>query len=116
MNQPRPAAHPAKIPFKALWSIDLSQRYFPRRVKIVFLAEVIGFSGSVAWIRNKSREQNYFCQMHPDIRQPTLGKCRKCGMDLLPEGSTFGMLRHMISSPFHLMIMAAVIIAAMMMR
>ena len=37
-------------------------------------------------------------------------------MDLAPEGSRFGMLRHMISSPFHLMIMAAVIIAAMMMR
>ncbi|MGD0024198.1 MAG: heavy metal-binding domain-containing protein [Xanthobacteraceae bacterium] len=70
--------------------------------------------------QKQSPGQNYFCPMHPDVRQPTPGKCPKCGMDLLPEGTRFGMLRHMISSPSHLMIMAAVMvavmIAAMMMR
>jgi hypothetical protein len=42
-------------------------------------------------------------------------------MDLLPEGARFGLLRHMISSPMHLVVMAAVMVAAiaaamMMMR
>jgi hypothetical protein len=34
-------------------------------------------------------------------------------MDLLPEGTRFGLLRHMISSPLHLAIMAAVMLAIM---
>ena len=51
--------------------------------------------------------------MHSDVRQPNPGKCPKCGMDLLPEGTKFGMLRHMLSSPLHRMIMAAVMAAVM---
>jgi hypothetical protein len=66
-----------------------------------------------------TREQVYRCPMHSDICQPNLGKCPKCGMDLLPEGAKFGMLRHMISSPLHIVIMlalmAAIMAAAMMM-
>jgi hypothetical protein len=65
------------------------------------------------------REQGYLCPMHADVRQSNPGKCPKCGMDLLPEGTRFGMLRHMISSPLHLAVMlgamAAVMAAAMMM-
>jgi len=57
----------------------------------------------------------YLCPMHSDIRQSAAGKCSKCGMDLLPEGTRFGLLRHMISSPLHLAVMAAVMAAAMMM-
>ena len=57
--------------------------------------------------------QVYLCPMHRDVRQQGPGKCRKCGMDLLPEGTRFGMLRHMFSSPLHLMIMAAVMAAVM---
>ncbi len=57
--------------------------------------------------------QMYTCPMHSDIRQPNPGKCPKCGMDLLPEGARFGLLRHMISSPLHLAIMAAVMVALM---
>jgi hypothetical protein len=34
-------------------------------------------------------------------------------MDLLPEGTRFGLLRHMISSPLHLAAMAAVMLAIM---
>ena len=28
---------------------------------------------------------NYYCPMHPEIRQSVPGSCPKCGMDLVPE-------------------------------
>ena len=59
--------------------------------------------------------QTYFCPMHSKVRQANPGKCPKCGMDLLPEGTRFGMLRHMIKSPMMLVIMAAVMLAIMAM-
>jgi hypothetical protein len=55
----------------------------------------------------------YFCPMHADVRQPDPGKCPKCGMDLLPEGTRFGMLRHMLKSPLMVIIMVAVMLAIM---
>ena len=55
----------------------------------------------------------YLCSMHPDVRQPTPGKGPKCGMELLPEGTRFGMLRHMIKSPLMIIIMLAVMLAIM---
>jgi hypothetical protein len=55
----------------------------------------------------------YLCPMHSDLRQATAGKCPKCGMDLLPEGTRFGLLRHMISSPLHLTVMAVLMVAVM---
>jgi hypothetical protein len=58
--------------------------------------------------------QLYVCPMHSEIRQSSPGKCPRCGMDLLPEGTRFGLLRHMISNPLHLVVMAAVMVAAMM--
>ncbi len=57
--------------------------------------------------------QVYLCPMHAEIRQSNPGKCPKCGMALVREGARFGMLRHMISSPKHLVIMAAVMAAVM---
>lgn len=57
----------------------------------------------------------YFCPMHPDVRQPNPGKCPKCGMDLLPDGTRFGMLRHMIKSPLMVIILVAVMVAIMAM-
>jgi hypothetical protein len=51
--------------------------------------------------------------MHSDVRQPNPGKCPKCGMNLLPEGTRFGMLRHMMSSPWHIAAMLAVMAALM---
>lgn len=57
----------------------------------------------------------YLCPMHPDVRQPNSGKCPKCGMDLLREGTRFGMLRHMVKSPLMLAIMVAVMAAIMIM-
>ncbi len=55
----------------------------------------------------------YLCPMHPDVRQPTPGKCPKCGMELLPEGTRFGMLRHMIKRPLMIIIMLAIMLAIM---
>jgi hypothetical protein len=51
--------------------------------------------------------------MHSEIRQSNAGKCPKCGMDLLPEGTRFAMLRHMLSSPLHVVLMVAVMAALM---
>ena len=55
----------------------------------------------------------YTCPMHPAVRQPGAGKCPKCGMALLPEGTRFALLRHMASRPWHLAGMVAVMIALM---
>ena len=55
----------------------------------------------------------YTCPMHPDIRQIGPGKCPSCGMDLMPEGTRFALFRHMVSSPLHLAVMAAIMIALM---
>jgi Heavy metal binding domain len=63
--------------------------------------------------QNSTGGQYYFCPMHPEVRQPKPGKCTKCGMDLLLEGTRFGILRHIISSPLHLVIMAALMVAVM---
>jgi hypothetical protein len=55
----------------------------------------------------------YFCPMHAGVRQPGAGKCPKCGMDLQPEGTRFALLRHMAGKPWHLAVMAAVMLAVM---
>jgi hypothetical protein len=55
----------------------------------------------------------YVCPMHSDIRRAGPGKCLKCGMDLVPEGTRFGLLRHVISSPFHLAVMLGAMLALM---
>ena len=55
----------------------------------------------------------YFCPMHSEIRQPSPGKCTKCGMDLVPQGTRFALLRHMVSSPLHLAMMVALMAIAM---
>jgi hypothetical protein len=64
---------------------------------------------------NKAQDvgQVYLCPMHPEVRQPSPGKCPKCGMDLLPEGARFGMLRHMAKNPLMVIIMIAVMVAIM---
>ena len=64
-------------------------------------------------MNQKSGGQAYICPMHSDVRQPSPGKCPKCGMGLLPEGTRFALLRHMISNPLHLVAMAAVMLGLM---
>jgi len=62
--------------------------------------------------------KTYLCPMHRDVRQQGAGKCWKCGMNLLPEGTRFGMLRHIVSSPLHIAMVVAMLLlmaAAMMM-
>ena len=59
--------------------------------------------------------QTYLCPMHSDVRQANPGKCPKCGMDLLAEGTSFAMLRHMSKSPMMIAVMAAIMIAIMYM-
>jgi hypothetical protein len=55
----------------------------------------------------------YFCPMHSDICQPSPGKCTRCGMDLVPEGTRFALLRHMVGSPLHLAMMVALMAIVM---
>lgn len=61
---------------------------------------------------NKGK-QVYVCPMHADVRQLGPGQCPKCGMALMPEGASFGLLRHMASNPLHLIVMGAIMIAVM---
>jgi Heavy metal binding domain len=58
-------------------------------------------------------QTTYSCPMHSDVRQDSPGACPKCGMALLPVGTRFGLLRHMASSPTHLVVMATVMVAVM---
>ena len=51
--------------------------------------------------------------MHHTVRQATPGACPTCGMALLPEGTRFAIVRHMLSSPMHIAVMAAVMVAIM---
>jgi len=55
----------------------------------------------------------YLCPMHSDVHQSGPGQCPKCGMDLLPEGTRFALLRHLLADPLHVVIMAAAMIAIM---
>jgi len=64
-------------------------------------------------MNGKSAATVYTCPMHRDVRQVGPGKCPKCGMDLLAEGTRFALLRHMTSEPKHLVIMAAAMLALM---
>jgi Heavy metal binding domain len=57
--------------------------------------------------------QIFVCPMHADVRQPNSGKCPKCGMNLVPEGTRFAMLRHIMSNPMHLVIMGVAMLALM---
>lgn len=55
----------------------------------------------------------YVCPMHSDVHAVKVGKCPHCHMDLIPEGSRFGIVRHMLGSPLHIAVMVAVMLALM---
>ena len=55
----------------------------------------------------------YTCPMHSDVHEAAPGKCPHCGMALAPEGARFALLRHMLNSPLHLVVMLAVMAALM---
>jgi heavy metal-binding protein len=56
---------------------------------------------------------NYVCPMHADVRLAADGKCPHCGMALIPEGTPFGFLRHMLSNPLHIAFMVGGMLALM---
>ena len=56
--------------------------------------------------------QVYTCPMHKDLRQIGPGKCPSCGMALLPVGTHFAIIKHMMSGPMPF-VMAGVMIALM---
>jgi len=51
--------------------------------------------------------------MHRGVRQPAPGASPVCGMALLPVGTRFAIVRHMLSNPMHIAVMAAVMVALM---
>jgi hypothetical protein len=55
----------------------------------------------------------YVCPMHAGARQRGPGTCPQYGVALLPEGTRFGMLRDMLSSPLHLSVMVAAMLGIM---
>jgi len=55
----------------------------------------------------------YYCPMHASVRRPLPGNCPECGMALVPEGARFGLLRHMLSNPMHVAVMAGLMITIM---
>ena len=57
--------------------------------------------------------QIYVCPMHRDVRQSGPGRCPRCGMALQPESARFGLIRHMLSNPLPLLVMAAIMIVLM---
>ncbi len=61
--------------------------------------------------QSQNAEKVFICPMHREVRQPNSGKCPKCHMYLVPEGTRFGMLRSMVKSPLKLIIMAAPVVA-----
>ena len=61
-------------------------------------------------IHSQNAEIVYLCPMHREVRQPNSGKCPKCHMYLVPEGTRFGMLRSMVKSPLKLFMMTAVMV------
>jgi len=55
----------------------------------------------------------YYCPMHTDVHQTSPGACPQCGMDLVPEGTRFALLHHMLGNPLHLIGMAILMVAVM---
>ncbi len=63
--------------------------------------------------REQTDGRVYSCPMHKDVRQAGPGKCPKCGMALLPEGTRFAIVRHILAGPMPIVIITAAIIAVL---
>jgi|1185.fasta_scaffold1283123_2 hypothetical protein len=55
----------------------------------------------------------YVCPMHAGVRASAPGTCPHCHLQLVPEGTRFGILKHMLGSPLNIAIMVAVMLAVM---
>jgi hypothetical protein len=51
--------------------------------------------------------------MHSGVRATRPGKCPTCGMNLVAADARFKILRHMLGSPLHIVLMAAIMLAVM---
>jgi heavy metal-binding protein len=57
-----------------------------------------------------SAQPNFHCPMHTEVNQRIPGVCPKCGMELVPEGARFGMVRHILSMPRHMVFVLGVML------
>jgi hypothetical protein len=55
----------------------------------------------------------YVCPMHSGVRRPHPGACPTCGMELVPEGGPFALLRHIAGNSMHVLVMVALMVAGM---
>jgi RND family efflux transporter MFP subunit len=62
----------------------------------IFLIVLVGLAQRLGWLRTESADATssaaapgaiYTCPMHPQIRQPSPGRCPICGMELVPASS-----------------------------
>jgi hypothetical protein len=70
-------------------------------------------SGEMSMDQRTSAATAYICPMHSGVRGDRPGKCPICGMSLVPEGSSFAFLRHMLANRLHLTVMIVVMLALM---
>lgn len=55
----------------------------------------------------------YACPMHHSLRQPDPGPCPICRMALVPEGTSFALVKHMTGNPLHIVAMMGAMLAVM---
>jgi len=48
----------------------------------------------------------YICPMHGDVREKRPGRCPTCGMNFVPQGARFKILRH-CSAARHIVMLAS---------
>jgi heavy metal-binding protein len=51
--------------------------------------------------------------MHAEVRETRPGRCPTCGINLVPEGARFKLLRHMLGRPMHIAVMAGIMVVVM---
>ena len=60
-----------------------------------------------------SAVRSYYCPMHSGLHQTAPGTCPQCGMALMPDGTRFALLHHMLANPLHLVVMAFAMVVLM---
>ena len=62
---------------------------------------------------SQASRHTYVCPMHAEVREASPGKCPKCGMALMHEGTPFALLRHLASRPWMSLVMVVIMVAIM---
>lgn len=55
----------------------------------------------------------FYCPTQRDVRQTAEGKCPHCGMELIREGSRFGIVRHTLSNRLHIAVTVVLMVVVM---